>query len=176
MSGKHAGASELARVRQAYEFGGSTLRDIAQRYKRSTTTVIRWVRLYGWTRQGQAVGLSPTQPGPPVRTFVAGQPCPGLAACPFRSAVGALLIDALLARATSLVERPLEPAAFETDTRLIGLLAQTLDRLRGLDLKEAGNRAHRDAPGTDGDDAAEAARIKSELVRRLARLANAEGA
>lgn len=176
MPGKMATADELARIRADYEFGRDSLRVIAERHGRYPRSIVRWAEQFGWSRPGQPKRTPKARVDlrRPVKPFAPGDACPGLAACPLRSLLSAKLALSLMIRIDAFCERPLDPDAAEAEAKLLGTLAQTLERLRAVDLKEA-ERSDRTLASTI-EGGADGPAIKAELARRLARLADMGGA
>lgn len=178
--------AEIAQVRAHYETRPDLSVAAIARSAGITRGSLRWLaEKHGWRRPAKGVAprrvASPPAPPPAPRTPVAARPqpaprergrCPGIAACPERTAlVGRLwaAVEAQIAECEARLAAHGEGLEFEREARTLAVLARTLEQLDALDGAATMKK--------DAADAATPTRSIDDLCATLERhLADLDGA
>jgi len=157
----------LAQMRRLVEGTARSLTSIAAELGVSLSTVSLRKKIHGWRRPSDAPLCNDR--APLSRNAV----CPGLGACPKRDRLHAALYEALEKRIALEQEREVgdDPDRVEAAVKLLSAMTQTLARLVVLDERIGAARTKDEAA-----DAADDTALRAELARRIARLADAQGA
>lgn len=156
---------KATRMRATYEAGERTLDEIALTEGVHPTTVSRYARRYGWQRRDAKAPRVRL----PQQAALAGQPCPGLGACPYRPLLAGRLYEALEARIGRLAADADDAAATERLSRDLAALTLTLHRLVDLDRALEARATERTS-----ETPIDARAARDELARRLLRFAEQE--
>jgi hypothetical protein len=157
--GRAISEDKIARLRVRYQ-AGESVAAIGKAEDVAASTVINYAKRLAWARPPghRAPRFSKARP------FAKGGRCPGLSVCPLRSD--------LVTRLYALVRAQIDADAGSLDLKQSAALAATLDRL--VRAEATGARSGDHAEGSNAADlAADADRIRGELLARARRLADA---